>query len=271
VLVSGGADGRIQLWSAFEQSASDSNELLGKGFGLVRAVAFTPDGQHLATVGPSNTVLIWDLSDPNDRRTRPLLVPGGLTLAFSSQGNRLVTGSDDGTVRFWDWENAVLLTVLSGHQGSVNAVAFSPDGSVLASGGQDQLVQIWQLDGTSRPLRGHAGPVNAVAFSPDGKWLASGSSDHTVRLWNMNRPNDSPVVLSQPGGWVLSVAFSPDGKQLVSGSADRTVRLWKIDAQQLAEEICEAVKRGLTDEEWNRFVGEDIPYGEYEPCPGASL
>lgn len=46
-----------------------------------------------------------------------------------------------------------------------------------------------------------------------------------------------------------------------------TVRRWKINPERLAEGVCTVVTRALTEEEWDRFVGADIPYSDYMPCP----
>ena len=80
-------------------------------------------------------------------------------------------------------------------------------------------------------------------------------------------PSDKPIILQEHTDWVHALAFSPDSEILVSGSADRTVRRWKIIPKHLVDEVCAVVARRLTQEEWERFVGTDIPYSTYEPCP----
>jgi WD40 repeat protein len=74
-----------------------------------------------------------------------------------------------------------------------------------------------------------------------------------------------PMVLHGHDGWVVTVAFNPNGKTLASGSSDNTVRLWIRDTETLANMVCKKVWRNLTMEEWNQFVGPDIPYER--TCP----
>jgi WD40 repeat protein len=149
-------------------------------------VAFSPDGQRLASASVDQTVKIWDSATGKELFALKGHAGGVERIAFSPDGQRLASGSVDQTVRIWDSATGKELFALKGHAGMVTSVAFSPDGQRLASaGGSDQTVRIW-ASATGRELcafKGHAGKVTSVAFSPDGQRLASGNEDGSIHLW----------------------------------------------------------------------------------------
>lgn len=197
-----------------------------KPLGNVLSVAYSPDGQRLATGGGDGEIMLWSLDGT------PLLSCDGhsgrvWSVAFSPDGQRLASGGDDHTVRLWDVATGRCLQTLRGHTNWVFSVAFSPDGQLLASGG-DCTVRLWQLKtGQGQVLMGHRASVRSVAFSPGGQILASGSDDCTIQLWDW-RTGQSYRTLTGHQQRVRSVAFSPTGEWLASGSSDRTVKLWDI-------------------------------------------
>ncbi len=208
----------------------------------VESVAYSPDGQLLATGSEDGTVKVWDT------RTGQLLFPllgntsSVYSITFSADGKRLATGNGDGSVRVYDANSGDLLLRLD-HPLSVRSVAFSPDGQWLASGCSDETVRVWDLlTGKLLPLSGHTGYVSSVAFSPDGKRLASGGLDGTVRLWDTR---GGKLLLALPGhsDRVQSVAFSPDGLHLASGSWDNTVKVWDLRTAKLSVSLLGHTKR----------------------------
>jgi WD domain, G-beta repeat len=80
-------------------------------------------------------------------------------------------------------------SILTGHDGSAEALAIALDGTWLATVSWDGTARIWAADGKPRAtLTGHKSPVTGVAIAPDGTWLATSSGDQTARIWAVDCP-----------------------------------------------------------------------------------
>lgn len=215
---------------------TETGHLLGSLRGAehaTRAVAASPDGKWLASVGEETRVLLWNAG------TGKLggVLSGGHTdfvnaVAFSPSGDLLASGDAEARVLVWSVAAGKLLFTLRGHADEVNTVAFSPDGRWLASAGEDAQVRLWDV-ATGRQnqvLQGHAGPVRALAFSADGSVLATAGQDGKVLVWNMATRQLTRTLAAAGGGAVNAVAFdSKDASLLVAGDEEGRVVQWNVD------------------------------------------
>lgn len=185
----------------------------------VNAVAFSPDGRRIATVGSDTLAILWDGADGRRLHTLSGHSRWVLAAAFSPDGRTLATGSYDRSVRLWDVRGGKAIATWTGYAAGVRSLAYSPDGRTVATGGADGEVRVWDAhrDTTIHSLKKQDAAVRVVAFSPDGMRLASGSEDGTVALWNPTegRAIGRPVAMPD---FVTALAFSRHGRALFVGT-----------------------------------------------------
>ncbi|RYC79718.1 Vegetative incompatibility protein HET-E-1 [Fusarium oxysporum f. sp. narcissi] len=110
---------------------------------LVTSVAFSADGQWIASGSMDGTVKIWDTATGACVQTLKGHGAWVNSIVFSADGQQLASGSSDETVKIWDVATGTCMQTLVGHNDSVSSVAFSADGQRVASGSSDETVKIW--------------------------------------------------------------------------------------------------------------------------------
>ncbi len=201
--------------------------------GYTKAIAWSPDGQMIASPSKDKTIRIWDAVSGKVLKVLKGHESWVFSVAWSPDGQMLASGSSDKTIRIWNSETGKVLKVLE-DETTVYSVAWSPDGQMLASGSEDETIRLWnaKTGKVLKILKGHSDTINSVAWSPDGEKLVSGSDDRTVCLWNIET---GKVFRTLTGhiGYIMDAAWSLDGCTFASASNDSTIRLWNSETGQL--------------------------------------
>lgn len=194
-------------------------------------------------------------------------------LAVAPDGSLAISGSFDSSAILWDIEQGLAVSVLRGHDSSVNAVAALADGRFVTAG-EDGRVLLWRpgrAEPEARPVT-HEAPVAALAISPDRRSLATASWDGTARIVPL-AGGEARVATTQRGP-LNAVGFTADGRSIVTGGHDGALRIVPLDGG--TERVVELglpvnalavagdgeIAAGLADGRVIVFSGNGAPRGE---------
>ncbi|MCB0123134.1 MAG: WD40 repeat domain-containing protein, partial [Caldilineaceae bacterium] len=235
LLALGDSLGSIRLWDLAQREPQCDCTLQSQDW--IEALAFSPDGQYLASTGATNdhAIYLWDVA-----AKECIAVLAGHTqrvraLAFAPDGAVLASAGRDFAIRPWDVKHPGVgrtLHVLHGHENMIYSLDFNHDGAQLVSCSQDQTVRLWDIaTGQQIHVLPGLGENRCVQFSPYANILACSAARHAaIRLLDTTILQEVQQLssLSRNADGSISFAFGPDGQQLVSGNADHTVTLWDI-------------------------------------------
>jgi len=107
----------------------------------VYALAWSPDGKHLATGEKNGKIQVWSTTMHAPLITCQRSSGEVYAVAWSPDGKRLASGGMDTSIQIWDAETGKQLFTYRSFlsRGEVLAVAWSPDGKYLASGSNDGI------------------------------------------------------------------------------------------------------------------------------------
>jgi WD40 repeat protein len=212
-------------------STSEPQRLTDPASGGIHGVAFSPDGQTIATADGNSFIYIWqahthsriaDRSDPHSLGVR--------AVAFDPVNGQLASADANGNVFLWNLASTSrdpAATLPAPASGALSSVAISYDGKFVAAGSQNGHVYVWDLSThalTASEDDPNSYGVNSVAFNHADSLLAAGDANGSVYLWarKLSHTLTNPQCAS-----VEAVAFDPGG-QLAAGCLNGHVDLWNV-------------------------------------------
>ncbi|KAI0004679.1 WD40 repeat-like protein [Xylariaceae sp. FL0662B] len=250
-LASGGAEGRVYLWSLNQDTPLSTLE--GHSQRVCR-VEFHPSGRYLASASEDTTWRLWDVETSNELLLQEGHSRGVFAVSFNTDGSLLASAGLDSIGRVWDLRSGRTVMILDGHGDGhikpIHGVDWGSDGHRVLTGSADGWIKCWDVRKVQRTggigahnsavsdLRWHKGLDDPLLGIPpglddNGNQLPKKSSTFFVssgfdRKVNIFSADDWTLVQTLEGhtGPVATVDISKDAKYIVSGGHDKTVKLW---------------------------------------------
>lgn len=194
--------------------------------GPIWTMAFSPDGNYLATAGADAIIRIWTVTgSPGDHQAAENRMKD--EALFEEDLRRSGRSSIPTELGGRPIIAPLVFREFIGHSSDIVDLSWSKT-NFLLSASLDRTVRLWHVSKDKCLSRfRHPDFVTSVEFHPvHVKLFVSGSYDNKIRIWNIL---DAEVKLySNTSDVVTSSCFSPDGRFAVAGLADGNCIVFKF-------------------------------------------
>ena len=143
-------------------------------------------------------------------------------------------------------------------KGQVTAFAESKNQKTYFYGMSDGTIYYVNRKGEISKLVGHRSRITKLKVN--GHRLASSSYDGAINMWMTNQSKIEPMTLYTSRGWIINFTFDLKKNYIWAGDQGGNVSRALISVQAMQQQLKAKLKRDLTREEWNYYIGRNIPY-----------
>lgn len=227
-------DHRVLVWDAVTGELKTTFEGHAD---WVRSLAFSHDGQILASGAADRCLCLWHVQDK--RRLIELPACQGAIAAVSFHPNNqqvAVVGFSKG---LWivNTSTAQVNQQLVCPCSDVRTVAFSRDGARMAVAGRNGKIRVWNVNSGAQEytVETDGRRIRGLAFSPDGRTLAAAGMGQDIHLFDAVNGQTKWTLATRPAK-VFTLVFLND-QRLATGGSDNRIVVWDLDSRQAVTQL----------------------------------
>lgn len=228
IAVASGTPGRMGEIKVFELETGKLAYDLAISEDVMFDVAYSPDGNRIATAAADGTVLVFDMNIDQETAVQDRLPVLKIedhadwvnSVAWSADGSRLVTSSRDKTCKVFDAKTGALLITFSGHQSATNIAIFTADNKQVVSGGDDKRIRVWNAEDGSQKLeiKSLTGEISKIHLLNNNEIVAA-DREGRVELIALADGKQKQQITSSAGP-LSALAISRSGTNVYVGNHD---------------------------------------------------
>lgn len=177
--------GPSRILKIISTSTAEPQFKLKKHTDWITTVAFSPNGEMLASADRNGGISLWDPENGQELFTLPGHKSSVTALSWRADSRILASSSEDGTIKWWDPKEGKQLKSWTAHGSGALCVSFAKDGK-LVSCGRDGSIILW--DGKGARLKSMSNPAELplrVVFSDDDARIFASDFSGGVNAWRV--------------------------------------------------------------------------------------
>jgi WD40 repeat protein len=226
-----------------------------KGTFMSEAIAFSRDGQTVASGGMVDHIQLWSVKTGQEVGILSGISNIYRTYALSPNGKKLASGSSSrfvaprvtndyaegdergNTIKLWDMSTGELIQTLMGHAAPVSRIIFSDDGKYLATAASTEL-KIWDaVTGRElRTLKGDQYGLEPMTFDGSGGRIVTKSGDQIIKLWEVATGRELLRTKSGNGG-TATVAADADGRRIAIRDGEKNIKILSVESGRVTKTL----------------------------------
>ncbi|KAI8145715.1 WD40-repeat-containing domain protein [Fennellomyces sp. T-0311] len=202
-------------------------------------IAFSNDGNYLASVSKDNKCIIWNMEVFRDAIQGDISTDSIFTYcAWSPDDSRLLMCNCDHSLCLWGITAEVgIFTVIKAHTDQVTCCAWWPDSQRFITGACDNKLFCWDVNGNTLSVRKGNRPVD-MKITADGTRMVTASFDRHIIIYSLyfyeNEHNMVEICRIPEQEAITSLSLSLDGRfAVVNAQTVQEVHLWDLNRQRL--------------------------------------